>query len=98
MKAFSGFTPNVLDITEKKSYLKTKKIKNISRIHHVKYNYSEAKTIFHAGQYSGISPGKKFEAPTISNAPKFEEKVGLYDGGKKFGFVSEKRESCFIIR
>ena len=49
MKAFSGFTPNVLDITERKSYPKTKKIKNISRIHHVKYNYSEAKTIFHAG-------------------------------------------------
>ena len=83
----------MIDIAEKKSYPKTKKIKNISRIHDVEYNYNEAKTIFHAWQYSGISPGKKFEATTISNAPKFEEKVRLYDGGKKFGFVSEKRRS-----
>ena len=55
MKAFSGFTPNVLDITERKSYPKTKKIKNISRIHHVKYNYSEAflNQLFDNGAKSG---------------------------------------------
>ena len=56
---FSGLTANVHDITEKKSYPKTNKIKNISRIHHVKYDYSEEKTKFHVLQYSNISPGKK---------------------------------------
>ena len=50
---------NELDIAEKKLYPKTKKIKNISRIHLVKYNYSEAKTKFHVWQCSGIGPGKK---------------------------------------
>ena len=45
--ALSGFTANVLDIAEKKSHPKTKKIQNISRINHVKYDYSEAKTKVH---------------------------------------------------
>ena len=50
----SGFTVNVLDIAEKKSYPKAKKIQNISRIHHVRYDYSEAITKFHVWQYSSI--------------------------------------------
>ena len=56
--ALSGFTANVLDNAEEKSYPKTKKIQNISRIHHVRYNYSEAKTKFHVWQYSSIGRGK----------------------------------------
>ena len=48
--ALSGFTANVLDIAEKKSYSKPKEIQNISRIHHVIYDYSEAKTKFHVWQ------------------------------------------------
>ena len=54
----SGLTANVLDIAEKKLYPKSKKIQNISRIHHVRYNYSEAKTKFHVWQYSSIGRGK----------------------------------------
>ena len=47
-KALSGFTANVLDIKERKSYAKTKKIKNISKIHRVKYDYSDkSQTKFH---------------------------------------------------
>ena len=57
--ALSGFTANVLDIAEKKSYPKIKKIQSISKIHHVKYDYSEAKTKFHVWQYISIGPGKK---------------------------------------
>ena len=57
--ALSGLTANMLDIAEKKLYSKTKKIKNIARIHHVRYDYSEAKTKFHVWQYSSIGPGKK---------------------------------------
>ena len=57
--ALSGFTANVLDIKERKSYAKTKKIKNISKIHNVKYDYSDkSQTKFHIWQYSNIGPGK----------------------------------------
>ena len=45
--ALSGFTANALDIAEKNSYPKTKKIQNISKINHLRYDYSEAKTKFH---------------------------------------------------
>ena len=89
--AVPEFTANVLDIAEKKSYPKTKKIQNISRIHHVRYDYIEAKTKFHVWQYSSIGPGKKSDVPTEPNASKFEEKVKFYNGGEKCGFVSEKR-------
>ena len=89
----SGFTANVLDITEKTSYLKTNKIKNISRIHHVKYDYSENETKFHVWQYSNIGPGKKFDVPVEPKAPRFEEKVQFYDSGNKFGFICERRKN-----
>ena len=57
--ALSGFTANVLNIKERKSYAKTKKINNISKIHHVKYDYSDkSQTKFHTWQYSNIGPGK----------------------------------------
>ena len=91
--SLSGFTANMLDIAEKKLYPKTKKIQNISRIHHVRYNYSEAKTKFHVWQYSSIGPRNKFDVPIKPNTPKFEEKVKFNDGGEKFGFVSEKRKN-----
>ena len=72
----SGFTANVLDIKERKSYAKTKKIKNISKIHHVKYDYSDkSQTKFHVWQYSNIGPGKKFDKPSQPKAPKYEEKM-----------------------
>ena len=61
----SGFTANVLDIKERKSYAKTKKIKNILKIYHVKYDYSDKnQTKFHVCQYSNIGPGKKFDIPS----------------------------------
>ena len=91
--ALSGFTANALDIAEKNSYPKTKKIQNISKINHLRYNYSEAKTNFHVWQYSSIGPANKFDVPTEPHAPKFEEKVTFYVGGEKFGFVSEKRKN-----
>ena len=91
--ALSGFTANVLDIKERKSYIKTKKIKNISKIHHVKYDYNDkSQTKFHIWQYSYICPGKKFDIPSQPKAPKYEEKMKFYDGVEKFGFVSDKKE------
>ena len=36
---------------------------------------------------------KKKDVPTRPKAPKFEEKLKFYDGGEKFGFVSEKRKN-----
>ena len=91
--ALSGFTANLLDITERKSYAKKKKIKNISKIHHVKYDYSDkSQTKFHVWQYSNIGPGKKFDIPSQPKARKYEEKMKFYDGGEKFGFVCDKKE------
>ena len=91
--ALSAFTTNVLNIAEKKLYPKTKKIHNISRIHHVRYNYSEAKSNFHVWYYSSIGSRKKIDVPTEPNAPKVEEKVKFDDEGEKFGFVSEKKKN-----
>ena len=90
--ALSGFTANVLDIKERKSHTKTKKIKNISKIHHVKYDYNDkSQTKFHIWQYSNICPGKKFDIPSHPKTPKYEEKMKFYDVGEKFGFVSDKK-------
>ena len=36
---------------------------------------------------------EKIYVSSEPNAPKFEEKVKFYDGGEKFGFVSEKRKN-----
>ena len=73
--ALSGFTANVLDIRERKSYATKKKIKNILKIHHVKYDYRDkSQTKFHVWQYSNIGPGKKFDIPSQPKAPKYEKK------------------------
>ena len=73
--ALSGFTANVLDIRERKSYAKKKKIKNILKIDHVKYDYRDkSQTKFHVWQYSNIGPGKKFDIPSQPKAPKYEKK------------------------
>ena len=53
-----GFTANVFDVKEKKTYNKLKQIKDISRIHHLKYNN---KLQYQVWQYSGIGIGKKIE-------------------------------------
>ena len=89
----SGFTVNVLDIKERKSYAKTKKIKNILKIHHVKYDYSDkSQTKFHVCNIGNIGPGKKIDTTSQPKVPKYEEKMKFYDGGEKFGFVSDKKE------
>ena len=91
--ALSGFTANILDITEKKSYPMTNKIKNISRIHHIKYDYHKDGTKFHEWQYSNIGPGNKFDVPVEPKAPRFEEKGKFYNSGDKFSFISERRKN-----
>ena len=77
-RALSGFTAYVLDI---------------SKTHHVKYDYSDkSQTKFHVWQYSNIGPGKKFDIPSQPKAREYEEKMKFYDGGEKFGFVCDKKE------
>ena len=92
--ALSGFTANVLDIRERKSYAKKKKIKNILKIDHVKYDYRDkSQTKFHVWQYSNIGSGKKIDIPSQPKAPKYEEKMTFYDGREKFGCVSDKKRA-----
>ena len=91
--ALSGFTANVLDVKERKFYAKTKKINNISKIHYVKYDYSDkSQKKFYIWQYSNIGQGKKFDIPSQPKAPKYEEKMKFYDGGENIDFVSDKKE------
>ena len=60
-RALSGFTAYVLDI---------------SKTHHVKYDYSDkSQKKFHVWQYSNIGPGKEFDKPSQPKAPKHEEKM-----------------------
>ena len=60
--ALCGFAANVLDIKEKKTYNKLKQIKDISKIHHVKYLYDDNKLQYQVWQYREIGIGRKFEA------------------------------------
>ena len=56
-----GFTANVLNIKEKKTYHKLKQIKDISKIHHVKYLYDDNKLQYQEWQYSGIGIGRNLK-------------------------------------
>ena len=68
-----GFTANVLDIKERKTYDKLKQIKDISKVHHVKYLYDGPEKQYHVWQYSNIGPGKKFVISGKPEAPVYEE-------------------------
>ena len=94
----SGFTANVLDVKERKFYTKTKKINNISKMHYVKYDYSnKSQTKFYVWQYSNVGQGKIFDIPSQPKAPRYEEKTKFYDGGEKTDFVSDKKAFSHIL-
>lgn len=85
--ALCGFTANVLDIQEKKTYEKLKQIKDISKIHHVKYHYDGQKTQYQVWQYSNIGPGKKFTISGQPDAPLYEEIKPFFDVANTFGTI-----------
>ena len=70
------FTANLLDIRGQK-YKNQKQIKNIWKIHHVKYIYDDAKNEYHVQQFSKIGQGRKYEVKWHQAAAVYEDKVPL---------------------
>ena len=66
--ALWSFTANVLDVRGQK-YTKQTQIKNISKIHHVKYIYDDTKKEYHVWQFSEIGQGRKYEVKEHPVAP-----------------------------
>ena len=75
--ALCGFTAIVLDIRGQK-YAKQTHIKNISKIHHVKYIYDDTKNEYQMWQFSEIGQGKKYEVKGHPVAPFYEEKMPFF--------------------
>ena len=75
--ALCGFTANVLDIKEKKTYNRLMQIKDISKIHHVKLMYDGNKLQYQVWQYSGIGIGRKFEVLESHLSPSMMRKSHL---------------------
>ena len=69
-----GFTANLLDIRGQK-YKNQKQIKNIWKMHHVKYIYDDAKNEYHVQQFSKIGQGRKYEVKWHQAAAAYEDKV-----------------------
>ena len=80
--ALSGFSANVLDIKERKRYIK------LTQIHHVKYlSGDENKPQYQVWQYSGIGSGKKFSVFRKPAAPNYNENKSFFNVGDTFWFV-----------
>ena len=75
--ALCGFTAIVLDIRGQK-YTTQTHIKNISKIHHVKYIYDDTKNEYQMWQFSEIGQGKKYEVKGHPVAPFYEEKMSFF--------------------
>ena len=73
-------------------YNKLKRIKNVSKVHHVKYLYDKNKVQYQVWQYSGIGNGKKFQVSGKPVAPTYEEKKPFFHIGDTFGYVKSKSD------
>jgi len=91
--ALCGFTANVLDIKEKKTHEKLKQIKDISKIHHVKYLYNGPEMQYHVWQYSNIGPGKMFLISGQPNARHYKEIKPFFNIGSTFGTVRSRNNN-----
>ena len=59
--ALCGFNSCVMEVEEKKKYKKQKNIKDISKVHSIKYEVDDnGKMKYHVKQYYGIGKGKEF--------------------------------------
>ena len=90
--ALCCFTANVLDIRGQK-YKKQTQIKNISKIHHVKYIYDDTKNEYHVWQFSEIGQGKKYEVKEHPVTPFYEEKMPFFDVGDSFGIIQTQSKN-----
>ena len=94
--ALCGFTANVLDIWGQK-YTKQTQIKNISKIHHVKYIYDDTKNEYHVWQFSEIGQCNKYEVKGYPVAPFCEEKMPFFDAGDSFDTIQSQRKNKIDI-
>ena len=95
--ALCGFTAIVLDIRGQK-YTKQTHIKNISKIHHIKYIYDDTKNEYQMWQYSEIGQGKKYEVKGHPVAPFYEEKMPFFYVGDSFGTIQTQSKNETDIR
>ena len=73
--ALCGFNSMVIEIEEKKSQPNEKNIKDVSKIHQIKYVTKGNKKMYHVWQYYAIGCGKLFQAGKEPISPKHRIKI-----------------------
>ena len=63
--ALCGFNSMVLEIQEKKHYVNDSNIKDVTKIHCIKYIEVDGKLKYHVWQYYGIEDGKQYNVGRV---------------------------------
>lgn len=86
--ALCGFNSSVIEI-EKKVYKKSTKSRNLSQLHHFRYEIKDDKAMYRGWRYYKIGCGKMYELPECPQPPKyvvkspFRENVTSVGKGKR---------------
>ena len=79
-------------------YTKQTQIKNISKIHHVKYIYDNTKNEYQVWQFSDIGQGRKYEDKGHPIASVYEQKIPFFDVGDSFGTIHSQSKDEIDIQ
>ena len=99
--ALCGFNSSVMKIEkgveEKQKAKQQAKIKNISRIHHVKYLEKDGKMYYNVWQYYGIGSGKSFNVGALPATPKYEVTIPFQSDHLQLGLGKKKKKKQMPI-
>ena len=94
--ALCGFNSMVMEIDEKKKYENEKNIKDLSKIHQVKYVVDDRQPQYHVWQYYGIGNGKSFKVGKEPEILKHTIKVPLESNHTSYGRASKASKKEII--
>ena len=86
----------VMEIDEKKKYENEKNIKDVSKIHQVKYVVDDRQPQYHVWQYYGIGNGKSFKVGKEPEILKHTIKVPLESNHTSYGRASKASKKEII--
>ena len=90
--ALCGFTSNILEVEESKKFTNPKAIKEISKIHNIKYIYNDGGVKVQVWMYTQIGQGKIYKLDYQPTAPKFKEVIP-FSKSDSFGKVKASNEN-----
>ena len=94
--ALCGFNSMVMEIDEKKKYENEKNIKDLSKIHQVKYVVDDRQPQYHVWQYYGIGNGKSFKVGKEPEILKHTIKVPFESNHTSYGRASKASKKEII--